>query len=338
MLNPSSPQPQASQAGSASVRFAKRLLAVANPEALASAEAHRDPLAALAFLCPEEGSILEAMGGLRGLVPQDLASPATEVDSAPRVEMLPFKGPKDRKGSSKAYKLLERLSEPLAELQCCSLQGKTHEVRLSFWLNCLNAATLLAALAPKRLGLERPEDPNGWAQLLRTAQLEVMGELLSLSDMEQVIRSQNEVSQQDPLLSTADARLNHLHLKRQAGFSPGTSPWRRSGFPPLRVFQAKQLQAQLELNAVHFLCSTMQLDTWRRKVTLPETVRWHSADLGGESHMMEAISDIFKRAPEQALKLRCCFGAWEDGDLTGLASWGLVVRNTLNDDAFLDLF
>lgn len=48
---------------SATVRFAKRLLAVANPEALASAEAHQDPLAALAFLCPEEGSILEAGAG-----------------------------------------------------------------------------------------------------------------------------------------------------------------------------------------------------------------------------------------------------------------------------------
>ena len=44
-----------------------------------------------------------------------------------------------RKGSSKAYKLLERLSEPLAELQCCSLQGKNHEVRLAFWLNCFLA-------------------------------------------------------------------------------------------------------------------------------------------------------------------------------------------------------
>ena len=43
-----------------SVRFARRLPAVANPTALASAEAARDPLAALAFLCPEEGSMVEA--------------------------------------------------------------------------------------------------------------------------------------------------------------------------------------------------------------------------------------------------------------------------------------
>jgi hypothetical protein len=42
------------------VRFARRLLAVANPAALESAEAARDPLAALAFLCPEEGSMVEA--------------------------------------------------------------------------------------------------------------------------------------------------------------------------------------------------------------------------------------------------------------------------------------
>ena len=53
----------------------------------------------------------------------------------------------------------------------------------------LNAATLLAALAPApiRLGLaERPRDAASWGELLQTAQLEVQGELLSLIDMEQV--------------------------------------------------------------------------------------------------------------------------------------------------------
>ena len=60
---------------------------------------------------------------------------------APKLEgffMDFFLASKSRKGSSKAYKLLERLSEPLAELQCCSLQGKSHEVRLTFWLNCFS--------------------------------------------------------------------------------------------------------------------------------------------------------------------------------------------------------
>ena len=51
----------------------------------------------------------------------------------------------------------------------------------------LNAATLLAALAPIRLGLaERPGDAGTWSELLQTAQLEVQGELLSLIEMEQV--------------------------------------------------------------------------------------------------------------------------------------------------------
>ncbi len=53
----------------------------------------------------------------------------------------------------------------------------------------------------------------------------------------------------------------------------------RSGFPPLRIFQAKHLQAQLELNAVHWLCREMHLDSWRKKVILPETLRctgWES--------------------------------------------------------------
>lgn len=39
-----------------------------------------------------------------------------------------------RKGSSKSYKLLERLSEPLAELQCCSLQGHSVKQWIKQWL------------------------------------------------------------------------------------------------------------------------------------------------------------------------------------------------------------
>lgn len=59
----------------------------------------------------------------------------------------------------------------------------------------LNAATLLAALAPIRLGLaERPGDAGTWSELLQTAQLEVQGELLSLIEMEQVERGGLEMS------------------------------------------------------------------------------------------------------------------------------------------------
>ena len=45
--------------GAMCARFARRLLAVANPAALTSADAVQDPLAALAFLCPEETSLVE---------------------------------------------------------------------------------------------------------------------------------------------------------------------------------------------------------------------------------------------------------------------------------------
>lgn len=54
----------------------------------------------------------------------------------------------------------------------------------------------------------------------------------------------------------------------------------RSGFPPLRIFQAKHLQAQLELNAVHWLCREMHLDSWRKKVILPEALRWAGFGVG----------------------------------------------------------
>ena len=52
----------------------------------------------------------------------------------------------------------------------------------------LNAATLLAALAPSRLGVAaRPGDATTWSELLQTAQLEVQGELLSLIEIEQAM-------------------------------------------------------------------------------------------------------------------------------------------------------
>lgn len=299
--------------------FCRRLLAVVNPTALAVAEAALDPLQALGFVVPEEPMALETV-------------------EAPRVELLPFKGPKEtsvlnhrrfcnwtdrspevlsaqlvsdvytaclavEKGSSKAYKLLERLSEPLAELQCCSLQGKNHEVRLSFWLNCLNASTLLAALAPSRIGIpERPGDLASWVQLVQTAQLEVQGDLVSLADMEQVIRSQNDSNHCDPFAHDSDQ--SHLFLKRSVPLASfGIHRPTASGFPPLRVFQARHLQAQLELNAALFLAKEMQVDHWRRKVSLPEMLRWHLADLGGEAHLLESLSGILKHAAEQATRV-----------------------------------
>ena len=292
--------------GNPSARFARRLLAISNPSALASAEAARDPLAALAFVCPCEDEVQTDV---------DPAVFKVETRGSPRVELLPFKGPKEtsvlnhrrfcnwtdrspevlsaalvrdvyracvavEKGSSKAHKLLERLSEPLAELQCCSLQGKNHEVRLSFWLNCLNAATLLAALAPSLIGIpQRPSQLSEWAELIRTAQVEVQGELLSLAEIEQIIRSQNHPSE-NPLLARTLESCESVELEEEvrnpvsARFqlkrpvplaSFGIHRPTKRGFPPLRIFEAKNLQAQLEVNAVQFLAKEMQLDVWRKK-------------------------------------------------------------------------
>eukprot|EP00913_Durusdinium_trenchii_P007172 g6747.t1 len=184
--------------------------------------------------------------------------------------------------------------------------------------------------------LEGVEDPQYWAELIRTAQLEVQGELVSLADMEEIIRSQNEVSTQDPILKDDEGRegrvsygrydegrdegatnrgdqsgqpssavLRSFHLKRPVPLASFAihRPTAR-GFPPLRVFQAKHLQAQLELNAAQFLATEMQLDFWRKKVTLPESLRWHLADFGGEANLLEKFSSLLKHAPEQAELLK----------------------------------
>ncbi|CAK9061122.1 unnamed protein product [Durusdinium trenchii] len=48
----------------------------------------------------------------------------------------------------------------------------------------------------------------------------------------------------------------------------------------------------------------MQLDFWRKKVTLPESLRWHLADFGGEANLLEKFSSLLKHAPEQAELLK----------------------------------
>ena len=116
--------------------------------------------------------------------------------------------------------------------------------------------------------------------------------------MEQVIRSQNDSTHCDPF--ACDSEHLHLFLKRSVPLASfGIHRPTLSGFPPLRVFEARHLQAQLELNAALFLQKEMQIDHWRRKVQLPETLRWHLADLGGESHLLEQLSEILKHAKEQ---------------------------------------
>ena len=308
------------------MRYARRLLAIANPSALALAEVD-DP--ALAFVCPcsdDDGESEYPASPPRHTLANPVvltyeetrSMPAREGrgrearERQPRVELLPFQGPEtsvlnhrrfcnwtDRdpellsqellRGAFRAFrsaatataataapaaasagrarKLLERLHEPLAELQCVSVSGKL-EACLSFWLNCLNAATLIAVAAPSRVGAsEAPTNLAAWVELLNTAQLEVQGEVMSLAEIEDgLTRSDYHVgSPTSPATGDSPPRRDEQRriLKRPVPLAVFGVHRPTSSHPPLRLFQATAVLAQLDLNAVHLICSQTQTDARR---------------------------------------------------------------------------
>ena len=335
-----------------SIRYARRLLAIANPSALELAEAEDDP--ALAFVCPwsdEDGEYAQqTMGPAYEQTLMSMREPREP--EAPCVELLPFQGPEtsvlnhrrfcswtDRdpellsqellRGAFRAAQApgdsaassgkcrarrLERLSEPLAELQCCSLQGKKLEVCLSFWLNCLNAATLIAATAPARLGIsEAPANLTAWVELLNTAQLEVQGEVMSLAEIEDgLTRSDQAASPSSAVMSDSPPRRDGSRILKRAVAQAVFGIHRpTSGHPPLRLFQSSAVLAQLDLNAVHLLTRQMSVDSWRRKVQVPGFLE--SLDFEAEA-LLELMASCLQKAPERVKELEAATSLGPEAD------------------------
>ena len=127
----------------------------------------------------------------------------------------------------------------------------------------------MAALAPSRVGVsEAPVNLTAWVELLNTAQLDVQGEVMSLAEIEDgLTRSHDQVS--SPSSARADSPPERRILKRSVPQAVFGVHRPTSSHPPLRLFHAGAVYAQLELNAVHLLARQMSVDSWRRKVLLP---------------------------------------------------------------------
>ena len=378
-------QPLSESTVTDSMCYARRLLAIANPSALALAEVD-DP--ALAFVCPgsdEEGDPVSPRHTLANpMVTYEQMRELCQEPCEPCVELLPFQGPsqtsvlnhrrfcswtdrdpellsqdllngafraaaaaspasaadaaasssagastvstgsregKGRKGHGHSggngfRRKLERLHEPLAELQCVTLQGKRLEACLSFWLNCLNAATLIAATSPlKYVGIsEIPQTMGAWEELLNTAQLEVQGHVRSLAEIEDGLVRSDHLSPSSPSSPSSplgESPPRHERILKRAvpqaifGIHRPTS-----SHPVLRLFQANAVLAQLDLNAVHLLIRA-SVDGWRRKVLVPAFLE--NLELEAEG-LLELMVSLLQKAPDRVAELELATGLEPQAD------------------------
>ena len=83
-----------------------------------------------------------------------------------------------------------------------------------------------------------------------------------------------------------------------------------SSHPPLRLFQANAVLAQLDLNAVHLLIRA-SVDGWRRKVLVPGFLE--SLELEAEG-LLELMVSLLQKAPDRAAELELATGLEPQAD------------------------
>ncbi|CAE8600016.1 unnamed protein product, partial [Polarella glacialis] len=84
----------------------------------------------------------------------------------------------------------------------------------------------------------------------------------------------------------------------------------RSGQPPLRVFLEDVLHAQLDLNCVHLMAGSLQVDSWRRRATLPGLFCCYLPDMGGsDASALEFARIMLRRTPARVAELKAAGAA-----------------------------
>ncbi len=159
----------------------------------------------------------------------------------------------------------------------------TRQEQLAFWINLYNALVIDAVIA---FGVQRSvtEGRAGTLTFFRRAAYNVGGQRFSCEDIEHGILRGNRGSPAVPgpqfgpsdprrawVVSPPDARI-HFALNCASG-----------SCPPIGVYHAEQIDAQLDLAARNFVATDVTVDPARGEVRLSPIFRWYADDFGGRS-------------------------------------------------------
>ncbi len=190
-----------------------------------------------------------------------------------------------------------------ATLRNAALDFASEAERSAFWINLYNLLTLhgVIALGVRRSVMEMP------AFFDRVA-YRVGDHVLTLDDLENGILRRNAphpitgrrpFAPGDPRLALQVAQLDpriHAALVCAA-----------RSCPPIAMYEADRLDAQLDLVSDGFVTAGVELDDAARTVTIPRLFRWYAGDFGGDVGVRGFL--IAHNPPEQATALRQAFAA-----------------------------
>jgi hypothetical protein len=175
---------------------------------------------------------------------------------------------------------LDELSAQLRRVQPVVIEGDA--ARIAFWVNLYNALILhCLCLRPVRGSILRHR------RMFAKVAYEIGGDGYSLNLIEHGLLRRNRrppfgprrtLRRSDPRLAGAPSRLDpRIHFALNCG---------ARSCPPIRVYDPKQLDQQLDAAATAYLQAETELDPERLRVTLPRLMRLYRADFGGRADQL----------------------------------------------------
>jgi hypothetical protein len=192
--------------------------------------------------------------------------------------------------ASQAYADLRRdLTPQLRSLDLSTLA--TREQRLAFWINLYNVLVLDAAIA---FGVSRSvtEGRLGVVSFFRRAAYSVGAQRFSANDIEHGILRANRPhwAIPGPQLGPRDPRLAWRVTPLDPRIHFALNCASRS-CPPIGVYDAARIDAQLDLAAASFVANDVAIDPRAGIVHLSAIFKWYAGDFGGRAGVIAFLKE-----------------------------------------------
>lgn len=205
----------------------------------------------------------------------------------------------DDRGLGVDYKHLQSSPAYLEYQQSCSPRLRTfdpgdlisREEQLAFWINLYNALVIDGVIA-NEVTQTVGATSLGLLTFFRKTAYDVGGLRMSCDDIEHGVLRGNRGHPMLPgaQFSSTDPRLDWVVDPREARIHFALNCASRS-CPPIQVYTAEQLDAQLDLAARNFVNSDLEIDLDRNEVYLSTIFNWFESDFGGREGVIDFLID-----------------------------------------------
>ena len=167
----------------------------------------------------------------------------------------------------------------------------SRQARLAFWINLYNALVMDAVIA---LGIQRSvaEGKLGLLTFFRRAAYDVGGYRISLDEIEHGVLRGNKGNPFIPgrQFASRDSRLSWVTWPPEPRIHFALNCASRS-CPPIQVYTADHLEAQLDLAARNFVDATVRLDQAKQSLIVSSLFKWFKGDFGGQAGVVSFLID-----------------------------------------------